>query len=357
MTPLQRFTALLGEDVFFVPCEWGTKKPLVTYVERPFTGTKSEAYRGIFEVEPTNIAVFLGKASGGLCAIDFDADEDLSAFLAVNPALATTTRSRGSRGGMVWLRVAGGARQPSPGAAAPPSPSPASERYPESCNTKHFEWRADNRISTIYGRHAKGMDYALVVDAAPVALPFADIRWPDGWELPWVGKAGEDAASALADEFGQPFYSNKEGRVTGSLTGFRGTLGTLGTAISKSVWTGVSSQDELGTLGTPILNPHTYVREDERDIHDHTHTYKDFESGVPSVPSPPVEEPRVPAEAMGAELRPRPHLSPSGLLVIPFASDTRYHWWKAGQDPAVTRAEVESWLAAAKGKEAHGAHV
>ena len=44
-TPLQRFTALLGDDVFFVPCEWGTKRPLVTYVERPFEGTKTPAYR------------------------------------------------------------------------------------------------------------------------------------------------------------------------------------------------------------------------------------------------------------------------------------------------------------------------
>jgi len=196
-TPLQRFTALLGEDVFFVPCEWGTKVPLVTYVERPFAGTKSEAYRGIFDVEPTNIAVFLGKASGGLCAVDFDADEDLAAFLELNPALATTTRSRGSRGGMVWFRVVGD--------------------YPESCNQEHrrFEWRADSRLSTIYGRHAKGMDYAMVVDTAPVAVPFAEVVWPDGWELPWVNNAGEVAAAALAKEYGQPFYSNKDGRVTG----------------------------------------------------------------------------------------------------------------------------------------------
>src|SRR5512141_1148459 len=96
--PLGRFTPLLGEDAFFVPCEWGTKKPLVTYVERPFEGTKSEAYRALFEVQEVNIAVYLGKASGGLCAIDFDRDEDLAAFLAVNPKLAETLRSRGSRG-------------------------------------------------------------------------------------------------------------------------------------------------------------------------------------------------------------------------------------------------------------------
>jgi P4 family phage/plasmid primase-like protien len=194
---LAPFVSLLGEDVFFVPCEWGSKRPLVTYVERPFEGTKSEAYRALFDVEPTNIAVYLGKASGGLCAIDFDADEDLETFLALNPSLSGTTRSRGSRGGMVWLRIEGD--------------------YPESCNPEHkrFEWRADGRLSTISGRHPQGMDYVLVVDAPPVTVPFASIVWPDGWELPWVNKEGEDAAAALAKEYGQPFYMNKDGRVTG----------------------------------------------------------------------------------------------------------------------------------------------
>jgi hypothetical protein len=44
---LQRFTALLGDDVFFVSCEWGTKTPLLTYTERPFESTQSEAYRAV----------------------------------------------------------------------------------------------------------------------------------------------------------------------------------------------------------------------------------------------------------------------------------------------------------------------
>jgi len=39
---LERLTGLLGEEVFFVPCEWRTKMPLVTYLERPFGVTKSE---------------------------------------------------------------------------------------------------------------------------------------------------------------------------------------------------------------------------------------------------------------------------------------------------------------------------
>ena len=58
-TPFQRLTSLLGEEVFFIPCELGTKKPLVTHVERPFEATKSGAYRALFEVQEVNVAVYL----------------------------------------------------------------------------------------------------------------------------------------------------------------------------------------------------------------------------------------------------------------------------------------------------------
>jgi len=193
MTPLETIESLLGTGTFFVPCEWGTKKPLVTYTERPFEATKSDAYRAVLNQPQVNLAVYLGKASGGLCAIDFDADEDLAAFLALNPALAATTRSRGSRGGMVWLRVEG--------------------EYPESCNPehKHFEWRADKRLSTIHGRHPTGMDYTLTVNAPPLAVAFADIVWPEDWELPW--KRGDDAT--LRKLYGEPFYTNDKGALTG----------------------------------------------------------------------------------------------------------------------------------------------
>ncbi len=191
--PLERFISLLGGDVFFVPCEWGTKKPLVTYVERPFEATRTDAYRALFAVQEVNVAAYLGKASGGLCAIDFDADEDLNAFLAVNPKLGGSTRSRGSRGGMVWVRIEG--------------------EFPESCSPeqKHFEWRADKRLSTIYGRHPAGMDYQLLCDAPPVKLPFSEVMWPDGWELPW--RKGNDAK--LKQLYGEPFYTNEKGALTG----------------------------------------------------------------------------------------------------------------------------------------------
>jgi hypothetical protein len=83
----------------------GNEKAVGYDIERPFEATKTEAYRALFSVQEVNVAVYLGKASGGLCAIDFDRDEDLAAFLAANPKLNQTTQSRGSRGGMLWLRM------------------------------------------------------------------------------------------------------------------------------------------------------------------------------------------------------------------------------------------------------------
>lgn len=195
MTPLAEVTGLLGPEAFLVPCHLGTKVPAVTYTQRPFEATQTSAYRYALASGEFNIAVYLGQMSGGLCALDFDKDEDLAAFLVVNPALAATTRSRGSRGGMVWLRVEG--------------------EFPASCTTPKFEWRANGRLSTIYGRHPKGMDYTVLVNAKPVALPFSEINWPDGWEQPWFRAAENEATAALAKEYGQPFYTNKEGKVTG----------------------------------------------------------------------------------------------------------------------------------------------
>ncbi len=196
LSPLEQFASLLGEDVFLVPCHHGTKVPAVTYTQRPFEATKTPAYLSLLASGAFNIAVYLGQLSGGLCAIDFDVDEDLETFLALNPALAATTRSRGSRGAMLWLRIEG--------------------EFPRSCHTERFEWRADGRLSTIYGLHPKGMEYQMVVEAAPVVVRFEEITWPDGWSLPWEAEQEPtDAGAALAKEYGEPFYTNKEGKVTG----------------------------------------------------------------------------------------------------------------------------------------------
>lgn len=44
-----------------------------------------------------------------------------------------------------------------------------------------------------------------------------------------------------------------------------------------------------------------------------------------------------------SEIRPLPYFD-HGTLVIPFASDSRFHWWKGGQDIVATEKEVKGWL-------------
>jgi hypothetical protein len=54
-------------------------------------------------------------------------------------------------------------------------------------------------------------------------------------------------------------------------------------------------------------------------------------------------------EGFTIELRERirPHISPHGELIIPFASDPKYHWWDGGQSIAATLRELnappEAW--------------
>src|SRR5947209_2291543 len=63
----------------------------------------------------------------------------------------------------------------------------------------------------IYGRHPAGMDYMLVRDALPAVLAFADITWPEGWELPWT----QTGDSKLKQLYGEPLYTNEKGALSG----------------------------------------------------------------------------------------------------------------------------------------------
>lgn len=40
---------------------------------------------------------------------------------------------------------------------------------------------------------------------------------------------------------------------------------------------------------------------------------------------------------------PKPFLEPDGDLVIPFGSDSRYHWWNGGQSVKDTIEELKAW--------------
>lgn len=41
---------------------------------------------------------------------------------------------------------------------------------------------------------------------------------------------------------------------------------------------------------------------------------------------------------------PKPFFDADGGLIIPFGSDSRYHWWKGGQSISETEEELKAWL-------------
>jgi hypothetical protein len=82
-----------------------TKRPLQAYRDRVDAFFFSPAWRDLCSGE-VNLAVMLGRRSGGLCTIDFDVDEFGAAWDAVNPQIArATTRTMAARGWQVWLQL------------------------------------------------------------------------------------------------------------------------------------------------------------------------------------------------------------------------------------------------------------
>jgi hypothetical protein len=136
----------------------------------------AKAYAGRYDAEyltglnhGNNIGVLLGKPSEGLCTIDVDDDDELEAFLGLNPEFHDSLISRGARGGNVWLRIKG--------------------HYPQAARlslvgSRWGEWRADRNQTVFFGRHQSGCDYTNN-GKRPLTIAFESIRWPKGLSLPW----------------------------------------------------------------------------------------------------------------------------------------------------------------------------
>lgn len=186
--------ALLGHDAVLIPVLKGKKEPVEGRWQATTISRMSEP--GYLErLEQANIGVVLGKASNGLCAVDIDDDEQVDPFLALNPELRRTLRTRGARGAQIWIKVTG--------------------EYPKLTKLKNTEgvpwgeWRADGGQSVISGEHPCGRDYQIQNEANPVEIAFSDIHWPEDLKLPWV-KSDFDV---MVEAEGEPFTVSEKGGV------------------------------------------------------------------------------------------------------------------------------------------------
>ena len=185
---------LLGQDAVLIPVHAGTKRP----VHHGWPQTTIEAMDDAAYVASLlrgNVGVALGANSGGLCAIDIDDNDEVQPFLALNPKLTSTLRTKGARGAQCWVRITG--------------------EYPKLTKLKTQdgddwgEWRCDGGQSVIHGVHPDGINYQKLVDAHPVEIAFDEIHWPEHLKLPWV----KDDFDLLVEADGSPFTVSEKGGV------------------------------------------------------------------------------------------------------------------------------------------------
>lgn len=185
---VNRLVSFLGDDVVLLPCDKGVKGPRGS----AWPKTTIEKMRNPNYIKQLNraggIAVLTGEPSSGLCSIDIDDDEMIEPFLALNPRLRETLRSRGRRGCNVWVRIDG--------------------TFPRHCYITQVdgsawgEWRSTGVCTMIHGVHPEGMNYERSPELPPVTMPFEAINWPDDLNLPWLATA--DELAAVGDESDDP---------------------------------------------------------------------------------------------------------------------------------------------------------
>ena len=101
---IEHLRELVGRDVVLIWAHKGEKRPTWRRWQKTRIDSMSDERYVKNLAKDRNVAVLTGEPSGGLCSIDIDDDEAVEPFLALNPQLRETLRSRGRRG---CIRAAG----------------------------------------------------------------------------------------------------------------------------------------------------------------------------------------------------------------------------------------------------------
>jgi hypothetical protein len=195
MSPtLTNLYRIFGQDTVFLPIPKGTKGPKIKQWQAvTLAESLSPEYQRHLELCVTrggNIGVLLGTASGRLFSIDIDLDHLIDPYLALNPVLAGTTRTRGKRGCNFFLRL-------KPGVAYPNSKAAYDLR---DCNgIVCGEWRCaggGGAQTVVFGIHPDGPTYQIPVDASPVVLDSFDVlQWFYPFDTPPPNSAGTNSGT------------------------------------------------------------------------------------------------------------------------------------------------------------------
>lgn len=160
---IAKLERLLGNDVLFLPWPLGRKATKRKWKDFTSARMSDPKYLKLF-TKNINIGVAQGAVSNGLCSIDIDLDDEVEGFIALNPKLASSLRSKGERGCNIWFRVA--------------YDPPDTKRITTTAGQKWGELRANGSQTIIHGTHPTGCEYRLIVEAPPAEIAIKDIQWP-----------------------------------------------------------------------------------------------------------------------------------------------------------------------------------
>jgi hypothetical protein len=123
-----------------------------------------------------NIGVIMGPASGGIGSLDLDDDQFAEEFLALNPDLRETLRTRGARGCNIWFY-------------------PEGDHVPSSCKLKRdgqaiADWRFNDCQTIIWGVHPYGGLYSFQNATQAIRYPFQKIQFPPGVTAKFIHPSG-----------------------------------------------------------------------------------------------------------------------------------------------------------------------
>jgi len=219
---IKRLYELLGPEAVLLQIKKGTKKPLTPgWQDTKFAATQTDEYQAA--LAKGNVGVLLGRASGGLCAIDIDDDELMHEFFELNRGLGQSLVTRGARGVQVWIRCKCDSEAKARGTDSAPyyealKFAEGTRTVENPTNGQHVpmrfgEWRNEGKTadgayrgfqSVIWGKHPDGMNYSFVNEAPVREVYFRDIEWPEGLLTPWE----DEWLARLEDKFGSPWVAS-----------------------------------------------------------------------------------------------------------------------------------------------------
>src|SRR5512133_1167068 len=101
---IAKLQRLLGNDVLFLAWPLGTKGTKRRWKRLTSERMSDPKYLKLF-IKNINIGIAQGAVSNGVCSIDIDDNDEVEGFIALNPKLANSLRSKGVRGCNIWFRV------------------------------------------------------------------------------------------------------------------------------------------------------------------------------------------------------------------------------------------------------------